>query len=99
MRIPVFELTRQNQRLWPELEEAIKRVIDSGKFIMGDEVASIEEQIAEMAGASYGIGVGNCSDALHLCVQACGIGPRCHHYSIRFCHCRGSSSPWATSAL
>ena len=75
MRVPVFELTRQNQKLWPELEKAIKRVIDSGKFIMGDEVVSIEEQIAEMVGASDGIGVGNCSDALHLCVQACGIGP------------------------
>ena len=75
MRVPVFELTRQNQRLWPELETAIKRVIDSGKFIMGDEVALLEEHIAEMVGAFYGIGVGNCSDALHLCVQACGIGP------------------------
>lgn len=75
MRVPSFELTRQNHRLWPELEEAIKRVVDNGQFIMGDEVATIEEQIASKTGASFGIGVGNCSDALHLCVQACDIGP------------------------
>ena len=75
MRVPLFELTRQNRRLWPELQRAIKKVIDSGVFIMGDEVRLIENQIAEMIGVSFGIGVANGSDALHLSVQACGIGP------------------------
>lgn len=75
MRVPLFELTRQNRRLWPELQGAIKKVIDSGVFIMGDEVRLIENQIAEMIGVSFGIGVANGSDALHLSVQACGIGP------------------------
>ena len=74
MRVPVLN-SQGKTGISGQSLRSYQEVIDSGQFIMGDEVASIEEQIAEMAGASYGIGVGNCSDALHLCVQACGIGP------------------------
>lgn len=73
--IPVFDLTRQNAALRDELMEAISRVIMKGHFILGENVSEFEKEIAKLCGARFGIGVGNCSDALFLAVLSCGIGP------------------------
>jgi dTDP-4-amino-4,6-dideoxygalactose transaminase len=70
-----FELTRQNARLEREVVEALTRVVRSGHFILGDEVTAFEQEIAARCGTAYGIGVANGSDALHLALLACGVGP------------------------
>lgn len=75
MKVPVFDLSRQNAELHDEIFAALERVIGSGHFILGEEVEAFEAEIARLSGVRYAIGVGNCSDALHLTQLALGIGP------------------------
>lgn len=75
MQVPVFDLTRQNEAIHDDLLAAFERVVRGGHFILGDEVVSFEAEIARLSGVKHGIGVGNCSDALHLVQLALGIGP------------------------
>lgn len=73
--IPSFDLKRQNLLLEEEISCAVQDVISSGQFILGENVLAIENDVAALCGARYGIGVGNGSDALYLALLACGIGP------------------------
>ena len=75
MTIPQFDLTRQYARLEPEIETALRRVLRSGRFILGAEGEAFEAECAEYLGVSYAIGVGSGSDALKLLLDALGIGP------------------------
>lgn len=58
-----------------EIEAAVNRVLDSGWYILGSEVASFERQFAEYIGVREAIGVASGTDALELALRACGIGP------------------------
>lgn len=58
-----------------EIDAAIKRVLESGRYILGKEVRSFEEEFAQYIGVGYGIGVGNGTDAITLALKACNIGP------------------------
>src|SRR3990167_9522527 len=57
-----------------EIDDAIVRVIEKGRYILGDEVAAFEEEFANYIGVKNGIGVGSGTEALHLALVACGIG-------------------------
>ena len=57
-----------------EIDEAIAHVLEKGRYILGEEVLSFEEEFATYIGVDHGIGVGNCTDAIHLALRACGIG-------------------------
>ena len=57
-----------------EIDAAIERVLESGRYILGNEVRSFEEEFARYIGVGYGIGVGNGTDAITLALKACGIG-------------------------
>jgi dTDP-4-amino-4,6-dideoxygalactose transaminase len=59
-----------NQRYRAELQAAFTRVLDSGWFILGAEVAAFEEEFAKFNGSKYCIGVGNGLDALTLSLRA-----------------------------
>src|SRR5262245_29249941 len=59
-----------------EIDQAIRRVLDGGMYILGQEVAKFEEEFARYLGARHAIGVGSGTDALHVALRACGIGPR-----------------------
>lgn len=58
-----------------EIDVAIHRVLDSGWFILGREVASFEQEFALYLDARFAVGVASGTDALHLALRACGIGP------------------------
>jgi len=73
--IPGFSLTRQNAELEKELVDVFLDVVRGGQFILGENVAKLEKEIADLCGVKYAIGVGNCSDALYLALLACGVGP------------------------
>jgi dTDP-4-amino-4,6-dideoxygalactose transaminase len=73
-RIPAFTLKRQIESLEPQLMEALKRVVESGQFILGDEVNRLEQDLSQRLGVAA-VGVANGSDALYLCLLALGIGP------------------------
>jgi len=59
---------------WEEIDCAIQRVLDSGKYILGHEVENFEQEFAAYIGVSHAIGVGNGTDALELSLRACGVG-------------------------
>ena len=58
-----------------EIDQAVHRVLDGGMYILGDEVARFEEEFAHYLGAQYAVGVGSGTDALHIALRACGVGP------------------------
>lgn len=57
-----------------EINEAIQRVLDSGWYILGEEVAAFEKEFASYIGVGHGIGAGSGTEAIHLALSACGIG-------------------------
>jgi len=65
----------RSQRL-AVVEEAIRRVLQRGHFILGPEVQAFEAEFAAYCGASHAVGVANGTDALELCLRALGIAPR-----------------------
>lgn len=75
MKINLIDLKVQYENIESEINSAIKEVLDSSRFIMGENVKKLENEIAEFTGVKYGIGVGNGTDALKLILKALGIGP------------------------
>jgi len=73
--IPVFDLKGQYNAMKDEINEAVARVLESGWFILGQEVEAFEEEFAAYCGLSRGIGVGSGTEALHLALLACGVEP------------------------
>ena len=75
MKIPILDLTRQYHAIQEEVDAAIRRVLESGRFILGPEVEAFEAEIAEYLGIKHAIGVASGTDALLLSLQALNIGP------------------------
>ena len=73
MNVPLLDLKEQNQKLRPEIEAAIGRVLDSNGFILGDEVAELEKELAEYCGTKYAIGCASGSDAILLAMMALDV--------------------------
>lgn len=74
MNIPFLDLKAPHEELRAELREAFERVLDSGWYILGDEVKQFEHEFAAYCEAGHCVGVGNGLDALHLILHAYGIG-------------------------
>lgn len=68
--IPFLDLKSINQQYQQELKEACARVIDSGWYIMGNELAAFEQEFAAYCGIQYCLGVANGLDALTLTLRA-----------------------------
>jgi dTDP-4-amino-4,6-dideoxygalactose transaminase len=75
MNIPFLDLKAAVDELRSEIDTAIARVLDSGQYILGDEVEAFEVEYAKYCGSKYCVGVANGLDALHLVLRAWGIGP------------------------
>ena len=75
MSVPFLDLSAPWHELREELDAAWRRVMDSGWYILGKEVAAFEEEFAAWCGTCHCIGVGNGLDALHLILRALDIGP------------------------
>jgi dTDP-4-amino-4,6-dideoxygalactose transaminase len=73
--IPAEDVSRQYQLIEREIHEAIDRVLPRGRYVLGSELAAFEQEYAAFCGTRYAIGVSNGTDALHLALLACGIGP------------------------
>lgn len=74
MKVPLLDVNAQNLPLEAELTAAFTRVLRSGQFILGPEVAALEQECAAMVGAKHGIGVSSGTDAILLALMALGIG-------------------------
>ncbi|HXL80996.1 MAG TPA: DegT/DnrJ/EryC1/StrS family aminotransferase [Pyrinomonadaceae bacterium] len=73
MKVPLIDLSGQHQSLRPKLLDAVARVIDSQQFVLGAEVASLEEEIASYSTTNFAIGCASGSDALLLALMALDI--------------------------
>lgn len=73
--IPFIDLAAQQDRLRNEIEAGIARVLAHGQYILGPEVAELEEALASYTGAKHCISVANGTDALQIALMALGIKP------------------------
>jgi UDP-2-acetamido-2-deoxy-ribo-hexuluronate aminotransferase len=73
--IPFIDLATQQDRLRPEIDTAISRVLAHGKYILGPEVTELEERLAAYTEAAHCITCANGTDALQIALMALGVGP------------------------
>ena len=73
--IPLVDLRAQLQAIRPEIDAALARVLDSGQFVLGDEVAAFEREFAAYCGGGEAVALNSGTSALHLALVAAGLGP------------------------
>ncbi len=72
--IPVFDLSEQHRALSGEIDAAITRVFASGRFILGEEVATLEREVASFVGTREAVACASGTDSLHLALRAASVG-------------------------
>ena len=75
MNIAFLDMKAAHRELQGELLANCRRVLESGQYILGEEVDLFEREFAAYCGVRHAIGVGNGLDALHLILRGYGIGP------------------------
>ncbi|MCO7546704.1 DegT/DnrJ/EryC1/StrS family aminotransferase [Stutzerimonas nitrititolerans] len=73
--IEFIDLKTQQARIKDKIDAGIQRVLAHGQYILGPEVAELEEKLAAFVGAKYCITCANGTDALQIAQMALGIGP------------------------
>jgi dTDP-4-amino-4,6-dideoxygalactose transaminase len=73
--IPLLDLKSQYASLRPEIIPALERVLEGGRYTLGEEVERFESDFAAYSGSSDAIAVNSGTSALHLALLAAGIGP------------------------
>jgi dTDP-4-amino-4,6-dideoxygalactose transaminase len=73
--IPFLDLKAQYSQIKPEIDAAVERVVSSGHFVLGPEVAAFEERFAEYCKTAHCRAVNTGTSALHLALLAAGVGP------------------------
>jgi len=75
MKVPLLDLGAQYAPIREEILEAVTRVCDSQRYILGPENATLEQAIAKQIGARHALAVSSGTDALLIALTALGIGP------------------------
>lgn len=75
MSVPFVDMRRLHAGARQELMAAFERVLDSGAFVQGQEVEAFEREFATACGVEHALAVNSGTAALHLALQACGVGP------------------------
>ena len=74
MKVPLLDLKAQFESIADEAREAMWRVCESQRFIMGPEVQALEEEVATYCDVAHGVGVSSGTDALLVSLMALDIG-------------------------
>ena len=74
MNVPFLDLKAAYLELQEDIDAAVRRVLDSGWYLLGGEIEAFEKEYAQYVGSKHCIGVANGLDALHLSLLAMGIG-------------------------
>ena len=74
IKVPFLDLAQQYRRIRDELG-VVQDVLASGRYILGENVAALEQEIADLCNCAYGVGVASGTDALVLALMALGVGP------------------------
>jgi dTDP-4-amino-4,6-dideoxygalactose transaminase len=75
MNVAMVDPAGEYRSLKNEIDEAVARVLASGRYVLGPEGEALEKALAAYVGAPHGIGMNSGTDALHLALLAAGIGP------------------------
>ncbi len=73
--IPFVDFRDQYHSIKPEIDAAIARVLESGQFILGEEVAAFEREFADYCGVAHAAALNSGTSALHLALLAADVGP------------------------
>lgn len=73
--VEFIDLGAQQRRIGDKVEAAVKRVLAHGKYIMGPEVKTLEDQLSRFAGVKHTVSCASGTDALSLPLMALGVGP------------------------
>jgi dTDP-4-amino-4,6-dideoxygalactose transaminase len=74
LSIKFFDFSKETNQIGEEVTSAVRKVIDSGRFILGPELESFEKEFAVFCSVKHAVGVASGTDALFLCLKAIGIG-------------------------
>ncbi len=74
MNIPYVDLAEQHAPIKEKLLEAVSKVLDHGKFVLGEEVAEFEQRFAKLCGVQYAVALNSGTDALILALKTLGVG-------------------------
>ena len=72
--IKVWDYLKEYELLRDDILKAVDDVFKGGTLIFGPKLEEFEETFSKYCDSKYGIGVGNCTDALYISLKACGIG-------------------------
>lgn len=75
MTVPLLDLKAQYADIRKDVDEAVRSVMESARFIGGPEISGLEEEIARYSQCAHGVGVASGTDALLLSLRALGVGP------------------------
>ena len=75
MQVPLLDLTAQYHTIKADIDDAVRRVMESARFIGGPEVTGLEEEVARYSRTPHGIACASGTDALLLSLRALGVGP------------------------
>ncbi len=75
MQVPLLDLKAQYAEIKQDIDDAVRRVMESARFIGGPEVSSLEEEVARYSQSPHAIACASGTDALLLSLRALGVGP------------------------
>ncbi|MEK7678643.1 MAG: DegT/DnrJ/EryC1/StrS family aminotransferase, partial [Deltaproteobacteria bacterium] len=73
MNVPYVDLAEQHVPIKEKLLEAVSKVLDHGKFVLGEEVAEFEQRFAQLCGVQYAVALNSGTDALILALKTVGV--------------------------
>ncbi len=74
MKVRMADLGSQYRRIRQEVEPQLIAVLESGRYVLGEHVSALEQEIAELCAVRHAIGVNSGTDALKLALRALGVG-------------------------
>lgn len=72
-KIPLLDLRAEYAEIKDSVDASIRRVVESARFILGDEVTNFEKDFAVFCRTEHAIGVGSGTDALYVALKTCGV--------------------------
>jgi dTDP-4-amino-4,6-dideoxygalactose transaminase len=73
MRVPLLDLRAQHAELGVAIETAVRRVLESGHYILGEDVAAFERELAAATGRKHAVGLSSGTDAILAALMALGV--------------------------
>ncbi len=73
IKVPLFNLQKENHKIWEEIKDPLATLFKESKFILGEEVKKFEEEFAAYCGTKYAVAVNSGTSALLLSLLASGV--------------------------